>query len=205
MNNAKLIEALRARHEVTAPADLALQGYYSSDAWAQLVGDVEIPAQVPGDSTAERQANYAALLAAHVRLSFPTASIGHQVATGSLPVADAQRKPMADFLTSAHADFDIGSEPIARYLARTDTALDAETVAQIIRLQRVYQITPDDKPMQALLADGLDSAYAVTRIGRQQFVRDYTGKLGDADVADMVYSARRNSCTRTSCTSRSRT
>ena len=45
-------------------------------------------------------------------------------------------------------EFEIGVEPVEAYLARTGaTAPPADVVAQVKRLQRVYQLTPDDASM----------------------------------------------------------
>ena len=65
------------------------------------------------------------------------------------------------------------------YLARTGTAAPADDVlAQVSRLQRVYQLTTDDASMTVLLRGNLDSAYAITRYDAAGFTRAFAAKLG---------------------------
>ena len=83
-----------------------------------------------------------------VRLSFPTTVVADFVRRGHFPLSDVAVAPtqVADFLAAHEGQFAIGREPIEAYLARIQlTSTAAPVVAQIKRLQRVYQITPDDQ------------------------------------------------------------
>jgi peptidoglycan hydrolase-like protein with peptidoglycan-binding domain len=74
-NNAPLMRKLHAasgQGGLTDTVQLAEQGYYQADRWQALLGDDAIPPEVPGTTYEERRARYAELLAAQVRLSFPT-------------------------------------------------------------------------------------------------------------------------------------
>ena len=64
----------------------------------------------------------------------------------------------------------------------------AAVVAQIKRLQRVYQLTPDDQSMAALLQANLDSAYAITGYDAAGFVQAFQGQLGGAQAATAIHS-----------------
>jgi Putative peptidoglycan binding domain len=125
INNAPLVAALHRdlierKAQLTSPVDLVSHGYYNAPAWSSLLGDIEVPGQIAGSSPEEQKQNYADLLAAHVRVSFPTAVLGQMVSTGEVPVlggSDVQTA-VASFLTEHQADFDIGAEPIVNYLSR---------------------------------------------------------------------------------------
>ena len=189
-NNAPLIAALyQAEHEqaLSAPVDLVVRGYHRSSAWEGLLTNVDPPAEIAGSTPAEKKASYANLLAAHVRLSFPTATVGQLAKDGDLGTAVQSSEAVA-FLASHQATFDIGDEPIQGYLSRTKTQASTEVIQQITRLQRVYQITPDATSLGALLAAGLDSAYAVTRISPAAFVKGYAQALGGQATAEAVYA-----------------
>ena len=54
------------------------------------------------------------------------------------------------------------------------TGTPAAVIAQIKRLQRVYQLTPDDASMAVLLRHNLDSAFAITRYDSAGFVRAFS-------------------------------
>src|SRR5204863_327085 len=82
--------------------------------------------------------------------------------------------------------FELGTQPIEQYIAQNNLDVPAETVAEVKRLQRVYQITPDDQAMAALLKGGLDSAYAIARRPRDEVVESLSGDLAPEQAA-LVY------------------
>ncbi|HXA29002.1 MAG TPA: neuraminidase-like domain-containing protein [Candidatus Angelobacter sp.] len=195
VNNAPLVAALhnaqRDRPVLTA-GDLVDRGYADASAWSALLQDVQPPDGIAGTTVDEKKANYAELLAAHVRVGFPTATVGHMVGTGTLPLGDAgAQHDVATFLSEHQATFDIGVEPVQRYLARTGTVAAPPVVEQVTRLQRVYQITPDHTTMAGLLGAGVDSAYAVVQMGQEGFLRTCADKLGGEAQARMVFARAR--------------
>src|SRR5262249_31003938 len=62
-----------------------------------------------------------------------------------------------------------------------------ETVQQIKRLQRVYQITPSDDSMIGLMKRGIDAAHHVARFDKDAVVRSFASELGGADQAALVH------------------
>ena len=132
-SNAPLITALyQAAHQqpLNAPIDLVTAGYYQAPAWEALLANLDPPPQMAGSTPAEQKANYAGLLAAQVRLSFPTATVAQLAASGAFGAA-AQSSGAGSFLMAHQATFDIGGEPIGRYLTRTTTPAGSEVVQQI--------------------------------------------------------------------------
>ena len=170
--------------------DLATRGYYDPAMWTPLIG-AAIPPEIPGAGADERASNYAQLLAAQVRLAFPTAAIADQVRRKILPIADTAEiaAGVVDFLTVQQGQFEIGLEPVEGYLARTGlTDTPAGVISQIKRLQRVYQLTPDDGSLAVLLRHNLDSAYAITRYDSAGFVRAFGSELGGEDTATAIHA-----------------
>ena len=135
INNEPLVTALLAA-EKGAPqsvADLATLGFYDEAKWAPLIGTA-VPPSIPGGTAAEQAANYAELLAAQVRVSFPTLTLAGKVKSGVIPVTGnaSIATRVADFLTTSQATFDVGAEPVQAYLARTGAkAPDADVLAQV--------------------------------------------------------------------------
>jgi hypothetical protein len=196
MNNEPLVSALlaaEARAPITSTADLAARGYYEPAKWAPLIG-TSVPPSIPVAEAPTRTANYAELLAAQVRLSFPTGVLADQVRSGAMPVVgdgDIAGR-VATFLTDNQGAFAIGVEPVQAYLARTGAAEPpADVLAQVSRLQRVYQLTPDDASMAVLLRHNLDSAFAITRYDAAAFTRAFQAKLGGAGTAAAIHARAR--------------
>jgi Neuraminidase-like domain len=196
INNEPLVTELsrvETKSPITSTLDLVELGYYNAPKWAPLIS-TSIPSQIPGSDQAEQAVNYAQYLAAQVRLAYPTAVVADQVRRQVLPIAGTTEvaSDVVAFLTTHQGDFQIGAEPIQAYVARTGvSAPSAEAIAQIKRIQRVYQLTPDDNSLAVLLRNNLDSAFAVMRYDAAGFSRAFAAPLGGADTAALVYSRAR--------------
>jgi hypothetical protein len=194
INNAPLMGALHTAAGgggVTDPLQLAQGGYYRAAQWSGLLTEaVPIPKEIPGETPQAKRANYGDYLAAQVRLSYPTAAVAHMVKGGDLPLTGAAPgapDQVYGFLTEHQGKFEIGMQPVQQYVARNQLNVAPETVTQIQRLQRVYQITPSDQAMTGLMKHGMDAAYHVVRYDRDTFVQTYQQELGGAESAAQTY------------------
>ncbi|HWW73910.1 MAG TPA: hypothetical protein VNZ44_00855, partial [Pyrinomonadaceae bacterium] len=189
VNNAPLVSALHAeagRDGLADTSELARRGYHRASQWTKLLGEgVPVPPEIPGPTEGERRDNYARYLAARVRLSYPTASLADMVKGGELKV-EAPDDVHAFLLE--HADgFEIGMQPVEQYLAQNGLSAPAETVREVKRIQRVYQITPSDEAMGGMLRRGLDAAAHVVRYDRRAFVEKFGQDLGGEQAAAQTY------------------
>jgi hypothetical protein len=186
LNNAALVRSLDGKGDTQK---LVLAGLHRPKKWLDLLTkDIPIPTAIQGDTPEARRSNYADYLAAQLRLSHPTAAIADIVRSGELPLDHAE--PVADFLTEHLGRFEIGVHPVGQYLAKECIALAPETLAQVKRLQRVYQMTQTDQAMAVLLKPEtkLDSAYQIVRHTRESFVANFGNQLGDDPaVAERIH------------------
>lgn len=194
INNAQLMQKLHSAagdNGLSDPLQLAQQGYYRADQWNRLLdANVAVPKEIPGDNDAARRANYADYLAAQVRVSYPTASIAQMVKTGELPLAaqvDGIAGKVNAFLTEQQGKFEIGVQPVQQYVAKNNVQIDGETLQQVQRIQRVYQLTPNDQAMAGLMKNGLDAAFHITRYDKDSFIQTYQRELGGTQVAAQTY------------------
>ncbi len=194
INNASLMEKVHTaagRNGLSDPLQLAQTGYYRVEAWNQLLTkDIPIPNEIPGDTLEARRASYASYLAAQVRLSYPTAAVAQMVKSGELPLTGAEKgasDQVYAFLTEHQGKFEIGVLPVQQYIARNNLQVAEETVRQVKRLQRVYQITPGDEAMNGLMKRGVDAAYHIVRYDKDTFVQSFAADMGGADQAALTY------------------
>lgn len=190
LNNAPLMQKMHTEAGPTGlsdPVQLAQAGYYRPEPWAQLLtDDVVLPQEIPGETPADKRANYASYMAAQVRLSYPTAAVAHMVESGDLPLPGAPAgaaHQVRDFLNAHQGKFEIGVQPVDQYLAQNNIQAAPETVQQVKRLQRVYQLTPSDQAMTGLMKRGIDAAYHVARYDRDTFVQNFAQDLGGEEQA----------------------
>src|ERR1019366_7889171 len=115
---------------------------------------------------------------------------------GTLPLSphatSTDKAVLHSFFQEHNGRFSLGGEPAERYLSHNLSATYGPgVIAEIKRLQRVYQITPNDQAFAALLRHGLDSAYAVTRYDPVGFARAFGHDLGSVAVAHQVHAKAR--------------
>ncbi|HEX8088032.1 MAG TPA: neuraminidase-like domain-containing protein [Blastocatellia bacterium] len=189
INNAPLIQELHSavgENGIGDTVELAQRGYHRADKWKELVKEnTPVPERIPGSTVEEKRSNYAEYLAAQVRLTYPTASIAEMVGSGDLKVK--ARADVHTFLTENHGKFEIGMMPVQQYIARNKLEVAGDTVDQVKRLQRVYQVTPNDHAMAALLERDIDAAYHIVRHGRDTFIETFSRELGGAEIAALTY------------------
>ncbi len=194
INNAPLMQKVyttAGANGLSDPLELAQMGYHRAEPWSQLLtADIPIPKEIPGDTPETRWANYANYLAAQVRLSYPTAAVAQMVKSGELPLTGAANGVPDNahaFLTEHQGKFEIGVQPVQQYIAQNNLQVADETVQQVKRLQRVYQITPSDQALTGLMKRGIDAAYHVVSYDKDTFVQSFAADLGGADHAALTY------------------
>jgi ABC toxin N-terminal region/Neuraminidase-like domain/Salmonella virulence plasmid 28.1kDa A protein len=211
LNNAPLSRLLATtlKGRDLGPA-LVSRGLHQPRAWAELLRaaaeqsdstlDELIPPAFAGETTDERLAAYGADMARKVRISFPTNVVAHGVGTGRLPLPDADdttREHTATVLDRAAAlDLNLGRAAVSAMLREHgDELLDgvpddrrAAVTATVRTLHRVYQITPTDDAMAALLEANLQSAYDVTAMPLRTFLARHGDRFASAAEARQVYA-----------------
>jgi hypothetical protein len=194
LDNAAVIKKLHdAQHgNLSDPAQLARAGYHDDANWAPLLADVSVPDPVPGDTLDDKRRNYAAAAAAQLRQSYPTATLASMIEAGTakLDATGDVRRKVVQFLDKHQGAFEIGAEPVARFIARNGLGgeVDEPTLTQVKRLQRIYQISPHDTAMRGLLAAGIGSAREIATMDRRTFLARYQEDLGGTQSAELVYA-----------------
>jgi len=189
LNNAALIRNLQTAigaNGISDPVQLAQNGFHRPSAWTRLLdNNVAVPKEIPGENDAARKANYAEYLAAQVRISYPTASVAEMVRSGDLTVGSPER--VAGFFNEHQGKFEIGTMPVGQYIARNNVTVERETLTQVKQLERVHQITPNDRAMNTLMKRGLRSAAEVVSFDRETFIQKFADEMGGAAVAAQTY------------------
>ncbi|MBF6650643.1 neuraminidase-like domain-containing protein [Methylobacter sp. BlB1] len=187
LNNAPLISKLHltaGQNGLSQPLDLVDQGFYQAEKWSELIGDSVIPPEISGKDDTEKRVNYAELMAAQVRLSFPTAVVAETIKN----IEGSNFSIASSFLREHHGKFELGMQPIEQYISRNTLQVTEEVTQTVKQIQRVYQITPSDSAMIGLLKKGIDSAYAVVSYDRDDFIRLFKDEVGGEENALLIYA-----------------
>ena len=188
LNNAPLMQSItKIAGPALDPLKLVAAGYHRASQWSGvLTANVPVPSQIPGDTADQKRSNYAAYLAAQLRISYPTAAIAEMAGNGFLTLATGPK--VSAFLTQYQGKFELGSQSVQQFVNQNKLQVDTATLADLKKVQRVHQITTTDTAMAGLLKNNLDAAYHVVRYHRQSFVNQFANDLGGADNALETYN-----------------
>ncbi|MBD1930312.1 MULTISPECIES: neuraminidase-like domain-containing protein [Cyanophyceae] len=183
LNNAPLLQSLHQDiggvNGITDPLSLIENGYYQAEKWQTLMTNgVTIPPEIPGKDVAEKRSNYAELMSAQMRLSYPTAVVAQMVRTGETPLKNAVGEQVHALLMEQHGNFEIGLQPIEQFALQNNLQIAPEVMQEVTRIQRVHQITTSDDARNTLLRNNLDSAYKVVQYDQADFVQQFKDELG---------------------------
>lgn len=193
LNNAHLMQSLHqdigGANGITTPLSLIENGYYQAEKWQTLMANgVTIPPEIPGKDVAEKRSNYAELMSAQMRLSYPTAVVAQMVRTGETPLKNAIGEQVHALLMEQHGNFEIGLQPIEQFALQNNLQIAPEVMQEVTRIQRVHQITPSDGAMNTLLRNNLDSAYKIVQYDQAEFVQRFKEELGGETNAILTHA-----------------
>ncbi len=195
LNNAPLMRQLHqdADGDLRDPVDLVRRGLHRPRVWTELLGPdsgVDVPEEIEGESIAGRRRAYAELLANELQIAYPTQVVAELIRSENvrLPGLDAAREDIYTFLYEQAGRFELGVHPVEAYSAANNLDLGEQTQAAVTTLQRVYQISPSNQAMAALLEADVDSAYAAVQYDESQFVARFAKPMGSEEVARLAHA-----------------
>ena len=190
-----LRELLRRRDAADLGQDLAGLARLSRDDWQRMLegsaGGRRIGApDFLGATEEQRIAIFATFLARYVEAGAPTRVLVERMADDPPPAA----APGLAFLR-AHPDFEFRSQRVGELLRANPAALEADpdsdaTRASLEAIQRLLDIAPsfDKHRTVRLMAEGIDSATHIRRLGESAFVARASVILGGEVEARAVYA-----------------
>ena len=147
------------------------------------------------NATEERLSAYAEDMARKVRLSYPTHVVLAMIGNDEFIKLGAAINVTEKLLTSAADEgFRFGQTPVESFIRDHPDVLRSVEPDEVENamwgmktLQRVYQITPSNEAMIALLNLGLTSAYDVVALSQEDFLTSYGSKFPSLEQARLVH------------------
>ena len=187
--------------------------YYNEDTWKNLLkedlannNEQELQKLIPlayvGEKADDRLDAYAADLARKVRLSFPTRVVGRMIENGELFLGTGHDKTtvetaVATFLKDAEKfGFELGRVPVGAFVQKNKKKLFRRNITEqkikatensVKKLQRLYQITPSNEALKAILKLGFNSAQDVVAFSRDEFIDSFGPSFPSRSEAEFVY------------------
>lgn len=218
-NSVKLTTRLQASIDTSDPVQLIEKDLHRADSWIdEIDSSVDIPAErrdnltdadkkalgalIPpafaGETVEARRSLWAEDMARKVRVSYPTQVVARMLETNELTLPAAQATTSTLLKSAARQGFRLGQTPVESFF-QTHAGVtlgipEAEVEAgkqQMKTLHCVYQITPSNEAMSALLELGLTSAHDFTAISEDVFVDMYGKKFPSIIQARKVHQKAR--------------
>lgn len=189
-NHLPLVKELQTKLKVSSAQALI---DLSHDDWLKVIKKSGVPTFVSGKDDDEKQQNYAQSLQNQLNLSFPMLRIANMVKDNLLGINKVSiAKGVTAFLTKhenfsyAHSRIDKFQQEIDQESTRVEAAPE-EIKSELLKQQRVFQISTDPKVMSVLSKNNLDSAHKVAAIPRANFINTYAKVLGGNQKALKVH------------------
>lgn len=158
--------------------------------WLTLVKKTGVPASVPGKTDEEKARNYVSRVQNMVNAAFPTRRIAKMVEKNLLPIEKTPvAKGVSTFLAKT-AHFDIAASRVHDFekeIAAVAGEHQAEVKSELMKIQRVFQISTSPESMDTLLQQNLHSAYTIANIPQKSFVKTYGQSLGGEEAAFAIH------------------
>ena len=172
--------------------------FYKADTWKQRLqtlannDEAALKALIPPAYEGDLDF-YTADMARRIRISFPTQVVARMVETQELSLPDSPpdlTQSVATFLHQAAAQgFQLGHIPIESFIQEHAAFqnVDPALIDRVNLLHRLYQITPSNEALQALLSHELTSAHEVTAFSYDRFMNLVGPAFRSAEEATLTY------------------
>ena len=186
-NHQALVNELQNREEITSMLHLF---DFDKDDWITFIKKTGVPDFIEGRNEQEKIDRYAGLMQSLLNAAFPTGRIQKMVEKEQLSIKNEKiLKSFKDFLSKT-PDFDFATSRIHDFEKeiRASAGQDFDEVnSELMKIQRVFQVSTSPEVMSALVKNNLHSAYAIANIPEKSFIRTYGEALGGEQAAFAVH------------------
>jgi hypothetical protein len=186
-NHQALVQELQSNRGLSTPRELMK---LEAREWQEILGKTGVPDFVPGESEAERTEKYAGMMQGLLDSAFPTVRIALMVEKNELGIEKNKvSRGIQKFLAAAE-DFDVAGSRVHDFDERIREIAGAdfsEVRSELMKIQRVFQVSTNPSAMSALLESGLGSAHTIAHIPRKSFIQTYAGRLGGESIAFAIH------------------
>ena len=168
--------------------------------WLKVIKKTGVPDFIEGKDDEEKIDRYADLTQSLLNSAFPTQRIAKMVEQNELSIKkSAVSKSISTFLAK-NKQFDFAGSRIHDF----DKAIKAaagddfdEARSELMKIQRVFQVSTSPEAMTALIDNNLRSAYTIANIPQKSFIKTYANALGGERAAFMIHQRASHISTKT--------
>jgi len=182
-----LVKELQVNRKISSPSEML---DLEHNDWVAMITKSGVPDFVTGSNDKEKIEAYAERVQSVLNAAYPTQRIARMVEKKLLPIEqDRVSKGITGFLAATN-DFDFSTSRIHDFdeeiRAVTNDSFP-EVRSELMKLQRVYQVSINPESMAKLLENQLFSAYTIANIPRASFIKTYAQALGGEQAAFAIH------------------
>ncbi|MBI5909226.1 MAG: hypothetical protein HY848_04665, partial [Betaproteobacteria bacterium] len=160
------------------------------DDWLEVIKKTGVPEFVAGADDEEKAGVYADLMQNLLNAAFPTQRIARMVDKNQLGIEKSKVSKEIGAFLSQNAQFNIAGSRIDDFDEQIKAAAAEdfdEVKSELLKIQRVFQVSTTPEAMTALIGNKLHSAYSIANIPRKSFIKTYADRLGGESAAYAVH------------------
>jgi len=164
---------------------------FTNDDWLDVAKKAKAPDFIEGEDDDEKEKNYAESLINKINATFPTLRIAKMVREDSLGIKRINIKNSIGNFFANNPKFSIAHSRVHDFqkeieAASTDDNTE-EVNAELMKFQRLFQVSITPEMMRLLLKNNFYSAYSIASIPRKNFINIYGKALGGTKTAAIVH------------------
>ncbi len=192
-NHQALVKELQVSKKLDSPQKLI---ELEKGDWSEIIKKTGVPDFIEGKNDEEKIERYAGMIQGLLNAAFPTQRIAKMVGKNELSIEKNKiSKSIGAFLSrneklEKDKQFDFARSRIHDFKKEIKAVAGKdydEVRSELMKIQRVFQISTRPEVMSALLEKKLHSAYSIASIPRNNFTKRYTKYLGGEQEAFAVH------------------
>ena len=186
-NHQALVTELQVKRKFTSIQQLV---DLEKSEWLNIIKKTGVPDFIEGQDDEEKMDRYAGLLQSKLNAAFPTKRIAKMVKKDELGIEKNMVSHSISTFLSKNEQFDFAGSRIHDFDEEIKTVAgdNYDTVRnELMKLQRVFQVSATPEAMPVLLENNLHSAYTIANIPRKSFLKTYSKLLGGKSTAFAIH------------------
>ena len=186
-NHQALVHELQVKHEKKSTHELF--DLEKSD-WLEILEATDVPEFITGKDDAAKREKYAELMQSMLNAAFPTRRISKMIDKNELPIEKTKVARSINTFLKNNEKFDFAGSRIHNFKKEIKTVAGdtyEEVRTELLRMQRVFQVSTTPEAMKVLMEKDLNSAYTIASIPRKNFIKKYASTLGGERAAFAIH------------------
>lgn len=186
-NHQSLVKELQVNRKLTSIHQLMELEY---NEWQTIFRKSGVPDFIEGENDEEKVKNYADLVQSLLNATFPTQRIAKMVEKNQLNIEKTRVSKDLVTILRKNTHFDFASSRIHDFKKEIKEVAGKnydEVKNELMKIQRVFQVSTSSEAMTGLMENNLYSAYTIASIPRKIFIKKYSNALGGERVAMAIH------------------